>query len=186
MAEVEQRMLCNFMILNMDKTEILFCGKPEILELHLIKLQFLEVSLRLSQQREKYAKTLGVYIHETLIFDYKVDSTCRAGFYKLAVLRNMRNCLSKNLKIMLVKSYIRPKIDYCIALYGCLKQCQIYKLQKLLNVSIRFIFDISRSASVTQFHLSGSHILPVKTVKLRTKHKLCIFAFKILHGLCPV
>ena len=182
MVEVRRWMLRNFMKLNVEKTQILFCGKPEILELHQSKLQLLEASLGLSQQREKHAKTLGVYIDENLTFDYMIDNVCRAGYYKLGVLRNMRNYLSKNLKIMLVKCYILSKIDYCNALYGCLKQCQIYKLQKLLNASIRFIFGIRRSASVTQY-LIESHILPVN---LRIKYKLCIMSFKILHGLCPV
>ena len=70
----------------------------------------MEVSLRLSQQRQKYAKTLGVYIHETLTFDYKVDKVCRAGFYKLAALRGMRNYLSENLKIMLVNAIFFPRL----------------------------------------------------------------------------
>ena len=52
MAEVKEWMLCNFMKLNEEKTQILFWGKLEIIELRQIKLQLLEDSLDLSQQRE--------------------------------------------------------------------------------------------------------------------------------------
>ena len=98
-SEVKLWILRDFMNLNVEKTQNVFSGKPEILEPHQSNLQKLEGSLDLSQLQGRHKKFLGVYIYQTLTFDSVVANVCRDGYLELGVLRNMRNFFSKNLKL---------------------------------------------------------------------------------------
>ena len=62
----------------------------------------------------------------------------------------MINVLDSELKLTLVKCYIMTPIDYCnvlrnVAMYG------ISRLQKLLNISMRSVYNISKSVGVTPY-----------------------------------
>ena len=105
----------------------------------------------------------------------------KSGYYKLGKLNNIRNVLDTNLKITLVKCFILTKIDYCNFLFSNVPMKEINRLQKLLNASVRFIFNLRRSVSITPY-LKKSHILPVK---FRIQYKLSLYVFKTIHGLAP-
>ena len=58
---------------------------------------------------------------------------------------------------------------------------QLKRLQKLVNASVRFIYNVRRSASTTEY-LKKAHILPVR---YRIQYKLCLLVHKIQHGPAP-
>ena len=64
---------------------------------------------------------------------------------------------------------------------SCNNKKQLSRFQKVVNSSVRFIFNVSRSTNVTPF-MKKAHILPVAH---RIKYKSCIYIFKILHGQAP-
>ena len=86
------------------------------------------------------------------------------------------------LKTQLVHSCILSQIDYCNALYYDLPAKDIKKLQRLMNASVRFIFNLKfQRVSITDY-LKQAHLLPVN---LRIKYKLCILVFKCINGSAP-
>ena len=105
------------------------------------------------------------------------------GFVMLRQLWRISHKLKDTtLKIQLVHSCILSRMDYGNSLYLNLPLKQLKKLQRLLNASIRFIFNIrDRRASITPY-LKKAHILPVQ---LRVRFKVCVLVFKCVNGLAP-
>ena len=68
-------------------------------------------------------------------------------------------------------------------MYINLPRKEIKKLQRLLNASIRFIFNLRKSdeISITEYS-KKCHILPVH---LRIQFKICTLVFKSLNGNAP-
>ena len=111
-----------------------------------------------------------------------VTETCKICFFKLLKLGSLRVFLSQKHKIMLSKSLIISRLDYCNYLYACIPHYLLQKLEKVLNACIRFIYDIP----LTNYDLincyADSHIL---TIEYRIKYKLCLTVHKILNNLAP-
>ena len=78
---------------------------------------------------------------------------------------------------------IISQIDYCSSLYYNLPKKEIRRLQKLMNSTIRFIFNIKRPKTNVTNYLKMCHLLPVN---LRLKFKICVIIFKCLHNSAPV
>ena len=166
------------------------------LKLNDLKTKFVEIRTRNSYnflnsftilnknfECDSYAKNLGVIIDENLCFNNQINEVCKSGFVFLRQLwRISSKVKSITLKTQLVHSCILSKIDYCNSLYLNLPLKQINKLQRLLNASIRFIFNIKqRKTSITPY-FKKAHILPVK---LRLRFKMCVLVFKCVNGLAP-
>ena len=178
---VQKYMASNILKLNVDKTQILFCGSPTNIELFGRRLDEFDCLMGDDSKRATVGKTLGVKIDERLKFEAFISETCSCVNYKLNKLKNMRTVLNSELKLTLVKCYVLSKIDYCNILLNQATKKQINRLQKVINSSVRFIFNISRATNVTPF-MKKAHILPVEH---RIKYKSCLYAFKILHGQAP-
>ena len=131
--------------------------------------------------RTKEGKTLGVKLDEELKFNDMIGDTCSSGHYKLNKLKNMRMVLDSQLKLTLVKCYVLSKIDYCNILLNQATNKQLKRLQKLVNASIRFIFNIGKATNITPY-MKQAHILPVI---YRVKFKSCLYVYKILHEKAP-
>ena len=88
------------------------------------------------------------------------------------------------LKIQLVHSCILCHIDYCNSLFVGLSQKEIKRLQRLMNASVRFIYNLNKrdyTISITDY-LKKCHFLPVK---LRIDFKMCVLVYKCLNGIAP-
>ena len=127
---------------------------------------------------------LGVALDQSLSLDHMITETCRICYFKLTKLRNLRSFLSYDHKIMLVKTYIISRIDYCNSLYACLPHYLLRRLERLLNGCIRFIFNILIFNHNLFSYYFNSHILPIE---YRIKYKLCLIVglHKILNNLSP-
>ena len=128
------------------------------------------------------AKLLGVHLEQTLPLEHMVTETCKICFFKLLKLRNLRVFLSQKHKIMLIKSFIISRLDYCNCLYACIPHYLLRKLEKVLNACIRFIHDIPLTNHDLINCYADSHILPIE---YRIKYKLCLTVHKILNNLAP-
>ena len=118
---------------------------------------------------ETTAKNLGIIIDSNICFSAQINDVCKKGFVLLRQLWRISSKLNSiPLKTQLVHSCILSKIDYCNSLYFNLPLNQQKKLQRLLNASIRFIFNIKcRKTSITTY-LKKAHILPI-SLRIRFK-----------------
>ena len=181
LQEVKLWMLQNFLKLNLEKTQILFCCKPNVMDVYSPGFQQYEEVIGIPMKENLPVKVLGVKIDQFLKFDDMIGDVCKTGYFKLNKLKTIRNALDTQLRITLVRCYILNVIDYCNVLYANLNGTQTKRLQMLMNASIRFIYNLRKSERVSSF-MKKCHFLPVK---FRKRYKLCIFAFKVLHSMVP-
>ena len=183
LSNIKHFMKNNFLKLNVDKTQIIFCGRPTILSLHQSRIQEICTVIGVDEQNVKTsAKSLGAVIDSSLKFDDMIFETCRGAYFKLNKLQNMRNMLPEDVKLTLIKCYILSRLDYCNFMYAKCSQKQVYKLQKCLNSAVRFVYNVKKSTSITPF-LKKAHILPMK---YRIKYKLCFYMHKICRKIAPM
>ena len=126
-------------------------------------------------------KTLGILIASVLKFEDMISKVCQAGYSQQSQLRNLRSVSWKDEKLLLVKSLILIKTDYCSFLYAKAKLKRLKPLHKLLNVAVRFIFGLRKSTPVTRF-MAESHILPFT---FRINYKFCYYMYKMIHTPTP-
>ena len=125
---------------------------------------------------------LGVVWDQSLSLDHMITETYRICYFKLTKLCNLWSFLSYDHKIMLVKTFIISRIDYCNSLYVGLPHYLLCRLERLLNAYIRFIFNILIFNHNLLSYYFNSHILPIE---YRIKYKLCLTVHKILNNLSP-
>ena len=173
-------MSCNFLKLNLNKTQLLVCGKARFFTAFQPCIQSLKSSIHLDSDPASCVKLLDVFINETLSFDCMINETCRICFYKLTKLRNLCSFLEARNKIMLVKCFILSYLDYCNSVYANIPLYLFHKLEKELNACIRFISNIPMNNHNLLSYYKECHILPIQ---YRIKYKLCLIAFKIVYSI---
>ena len=82
---------------------------------------------------------------------------------------------------MLVCNLILSQIDYCNVLLANASNKDLKPLQKTLNDAVHFIFDLKWNDHVTPY-LIRLRFLPVQ---YHIAFKLCLIAYKLLHGRAP-
>lgn len=174
----------NFLKLNMEKSQLLICGKENLINVHYSQIISLNNDLHINSAIAQNSKILGVFLDSKMTFALMINETCKICYFKLMKLRNLRHYLSQEIKIMLVKCFIISRLDYCNSLYACIPQYLLNKLKKVLNACIRFIFNLpiySRTSLLPYY--KECHILPID---YRIQYKLCLIVFKTLHNFAPV
>lgn len=125
--------------------------------------------------------SLGVKLDENLNLKKQIAKFKQAGFYTISNLGRLKNILSHDVKMMLVKQLVLSRVDYHNALYANLPDCDIKKLQSVLNAAVRFIYNAGRRVEARPL-LIRAHILPVR---YRIIYKVCLLTYKALHGEAP-
>ncbi|XP_043470936.1 uncharacterized protein LOC122504103 [Leptopilina heterotoma] len=98
-------------------------------------------------------KNLGVIFTPTLSWDKQVGKMCKSVYATLSQFKTNKKALTVELKTKLVTSLVFPHFDYCCVVYNDMTEELNYKLEKLLNSCIRFIFDLKRDEHVTPYRL---------------------------------
>ena len=88
----------NFLKLNLNKTQLLVCGKKRLLNIGQTNISNLKNCLQIDSNLLPSAKLLGVFLDESLTLDHMVTETYRIEFFKFFKLRNSHLFLSKNIK----------------------------------------------------------------------------------------
>ena len=99
-----------------DKTEFMIIGSRQQLE----KVSVAELSVGdISVAPASTARNLGVLFDRNLKFDAQITKTCRAGYYYLYNIRNIRKYLTLDSTRCLVHTLVMGRVDYCNSLlYG--------------------------------------------------------------------
>ena len=180
LMDIKRWMQANFLKLNVNKTEVLLIGSKTNTKLHRsIKINY--DGLMLQSPQEAYVKTLGVKVDNNLTMAEQVQSICKACYFHLRNIGRIKRCLDTELRILLVKTFILSKLDYCNSILANISDGLIRQLQRVQNASVRFIYDVKRMQHITEY-IKMAHFLPVK---FRIQYKLCLIVHKITNGLCP-
>ena len=96
-------------------------------------------------------KNLGVIFDSDNSFDNHVAKVCRACYYHLGDLQQIRKFLGVEKAILLANAMISSRLDYCNSLLYGVSKSNIAKLQKVQNALCRIIFRLDKMSHVTPF-----------------------------------
>ncbi|CAH2234063.1 jg7704 [Pararge aegeria aegeria] len=106
-------------------------------------------------------RNLGVTMDSTLSWTNHLKEVSRKTFASLGSLRRLQFFLPIPTKIMLAQTLLLPILDYADASFVNLTDDQLNKLERLQNISIRFIFGLRKYDHVSQFR-SRLKWLPIR------------------------
>jgi len=181
MSEVRRWMAKNYLKVNFDKTDLIFISNSIS---HSIFYNNLTCSIQGKEFHNtpgQQVKSLGVLIENDISMRKMANNCISNCYFNLKKLGGIKRCLSVEIRLTLVKSYVISRLDYCNALYANLPKVHLRKLQSVLNACIRFIYNLPVGSCVESFS-KLAHILPVES---RILYKLCTIVFKILNGTAP-
>ena len=179
--EIEKWMKSKYLKINVDKTEVLFIATPR----HHANFSNMSISIGKKcyvSSSNACMKSLGVHFESTLSIRRMVSETVKTCNHNLKRLSTLRYILSVKHKLLLVKSFILCKVDFCSVLLAGAPDYQIKRLQVLINKSIRFIYLLKKRVDNFSWYQKEAHVLPMK---FRIMYKCCLFVYKILHNNCP-
>ena len=111
----------------------------------------------------------------------QVGKICSKAFYGLYNIRQIRKFLSPESTKILVHAFETCHLDYCNSLLHGIPQCQINRLQKVLNSAARVITLTPKFHHITPVLLQ-LHWLPIN---FRIQFKVALFVYKSLNGTAP-
>nr|XP_034826589.1 UDP-glucuronosyltransferase 2C1-like [Maniola hyperantus] len=130
------------LLVNPSKTQVMLIGRPrQVSKLDLNSLPpviFNNLNLPYTTQ----VKNLGLYISQGLSWSFHVGEISRKVFASMHALKRMQNMLPPKAKLVLVNSLLLPLIDYADICYTDLTEELLNKLDRLLNLCIRYIFGL--------------------------------------------
>lgn len=141
----------NLLKLNLSKTKIMILGSPayvneidfKILPEIIVKGQTITFVT--------HARNLGVLMQSNLSWNMHVSNISSRVHGVLYKLKHQKNALSTSLRIKLVTTLIFPIIDYCCVVYNDITAELNVKLQRLINCTIRFIFNLKQDVHITPY-----------------------------------
>ena len=184
LQDIKKWMVQNFMKLNEDKTEFILLGsKNDLKDIGSLTLDVDGTLIKSITCGGEAGKSLGIMIDENMNMRRQVADVRKKCSWQLSNLYKIRRYLTVNLKIMLVKTLVISKLDYCNALYAGLPKTQIKKLNGILRNCIRFIYDLqTQYGEDLDKYFVKAHILPMDK---RIQFKVCLFVHKALHAKVP-
>ena len=129
------------------------------------------------------AKYLGMFINSDISWDFHIQNLCKQMHYLLSLLRRLRAIFPQNLLLQVYKSYIQPKLDYGLTIYGCTTQENLTLVQRLQNHAARLILGNFDYINFRGIELVKS--LGLYTIEERRDYFLATLMFKSIHGLAP-
>jgi hypothetical protein len=127
------------------------------------------------------AKCIGVVIDSHISMDAHISSVCRAAYFQLRNISQLRRYLEHDTLECVVHSFVTSKLDYCNSLFCGLPVSQINKLQAIQNTAARILTNTRKYDSITPV-LHSLHWLPVQQ---RIKFKTLTIVYKTLNNLAP-
>ena len=91
---------------------------------------------------------LGVKIDKNLNWNKYTSSLCSQLCSKIWVLSRLRKFLPYDILVQIFKSYIQPKIDYAITVWGYTNENNMNKIQRMQNRAVGAIFNNSDYVNV--------------------------------------
>ena len=164
-------------MLNPSKSRFLWCSSPRrVLLLDRSAFVLRDGSVDVSS----VVRNLGAFFDITMSMNDHINRLVRASCYQLRRIKSIRHDLPKSTTIQLVNSFIISRVDYCNSILAGVPKYQLDRLQSILNVAARLIFDYTRYDHITPLLRDQLHWLRVTQC---IDFKRCLMVFKALHGL---
>ena len=129
------------------------------------------------------AKYLGLFISSDITWDAHVNYMCRQLNYMLSMLRRMSKIFPQSLLVKIYKTFIQPKIDYGITVWGFTTESNLNRIQRIQNHAVRIIlknFDYVNTRGIDLVRHLG-----LFDIRSRRDYFMQMFMFKAIHGLTP-
>ena len=173
----------NCLKLNARKSMYMFIGTPRNIST-MKRSDYPPVlinSMPITQQSS--ARNLGVTFDEVLSWRKHINNITNSAYNNLRLLYRFKKFLSIDSKRTLCESLILSKFNYCDILFTNLSVQLQYRLQKVQNSCIRFIFQLRKKdhARINNY-LTKLKWLNIKNRQLLHSH---LQVFKIIHNLSP-
>ena len=184
LKEIREWMTHNYMKINESKTQLLTIGKKSVLkDLELdISVDFGGTIVLPTECKGDKWISLGVKLDECMTMDRQINEVKQKCSWTLLNLRRISYYLDEITKIMLVKQMVIMQLDYCNSVYMNLPKVRFRKLCSVLNIGIRFIYNIKdRNIDLLPYYIKA-HILPMKE---RVQFKVLMMAYKVVYGMAP-
>ena len=131
-------MSANRLILNTDKTELLWTGSRHSIS----QLHGHGPSIQPGTDTVPacdHVRLLGVIISADLTLDRHVSVVSSASFYWLRQLRRVRRSLDDESAAILVHAFVTSRVDYCSLLLVGAPKSVTDKLQRVMNAAARVV-----------------------------------------------
>jgi hypothetical protein len=162
----------NGLSLNPDKSEVVLFGTRQRLR-NLQQASSVNIA-GTSISAADSTKILGVTLDQHLTMNKHVNEVCRAAYYHIRSLRQVRRSIPADVANAIACSLVSSRLDYANAtLYGT-SQSNITKLQRIQNAAARVVLN-SRQSHTTPSALQ-LHWLPVS---YRINYKIAKLTFEI-------
>jgi len=96
-------------------------------------------------------------------------------------LKRHRYSLDQESRLLVIKSHVLEKLDYCNLLLANAPMIHLKPLTKVLHAAIRFVYNLRKRDHISSY-LKQAHILPIR---FRVMYKTCVMVFKILNCQAP-
>ena len=171
----------NCLKLNADKSKFIVIGSRQNLKkLKNINLDPIKLSNNIIY-REYEAKNLGITFDEELTWIRHINLLIAKAYGKLRHGFRLKNFLSEASKLNLVETYILSQFNYGDVILQNLSTQLEFKVQKLQNRCVRFIYGLRKYDHISAF-IKTKNILNMKNRRLL--HGLS-FMFKIKNRMAP-
>ena len=134
-----------------------------------------------SSSAEHNIYSLGAYFDGTLSMNIMIMECFKVCTFNLNRVKRICHCLDEDSRMLIIKTHVLGKIDYCNILLANCTAVSLRKLTKVLHNAIRFIYGLSKYDHITEY-MKKAHILPIQ---YRIMYKTCVFVFKILNCNAP-
>ena len=172
----------NKLKINGNKSQIMLVGtRAQLRALNMddFTITFEQQPLELVNQ----AKYLGIYISCDLTWEKHISHLCKQLYFCISMLRGLRKILNEAQLLKIYKSYVQPKFDYGITIWGCTSESNLKKVQRIQNLAARII-----TGNFDYINVRGEDLvmyLKLQNIRQRRDYFLACLMFKAIHGLTP-
>ena len=172
-------MSSNRLRLNPSKTEFIWLGSTR----RLARCTFDPITIGGEIiQPSQTVRDLGAYIDSSIGFAEHVTRLVKTCYFHIRQLRSIRRSLTIESSHALVRALVLTRLDYCNGLLGGAPKCLLSPLSGVLRAAARLILLLPRTSSVSDRIRTELHWLDIPS---RVTFKLCVLAYRCLHGSAP-
>jgi hypothetical protein len=127
-------------------------------------------------------RNLGSWFDKHMSMSVHVGKMCSKAFRGIFKTRQIRKYLSINTTKTLIHAFVTSHVEYCNALLAGISQYQVQRIQRLLNVVARLIYNCPRFSHIAPV-LRSLQWLPVQ---FRVEFKIALLVYKALNNMAPI